>query len=139
MRCRIQPWLVFSTPKMSCVSGMIGTSRSSEISIHSPLSSLTHAPGSFPTQAFPSEIQPYRPPQAIKDADIAKITSCEDTFAALSSNGELFTFTVPNPSEAERASGKDRSGIKPQRVWALRKQFSAVRVCRIYLNWLCPS
>ncbi|KAF7311367.1 hypothetical protein MKEN_01038600 [Mycena kentingensis (nom. inval.)] len=76
----------------------------------------------FPTQAFPSEIQPYRPPQAMKfmDAHIAKITSSEDTFAALSSNGELFTFSTPDPNEAGQLS-------KPQRVWALRKQFSAVR------------
>ncbi|KAJ6618827.1 hypothetical protein B0H10DRAFT_2028138 [Mycena sp. CBHHK59/15] len=80
----------------------------------------------FPTNAFPSEIQPYRPPQAIKDAHIAKITSCDDTFAALSSNGELFTFSVPYPSEADGNSGRG-SGFKPQRVWALRKQFSAVR------------
>ncbi|KAJ7172083.1 hypothetical protein C8R46DRAFT_137864 [Mycena filopes] len=80
----------------------------------------------FPMHAFPSEIQPYRPPQAmkLKDAHIAKITSCEDTFAALSSNGELFTFSVPDPGESEVGRGQ---GFKPQRVWALRKQFSAVR------------
>ncbi|KAJ7709467.1 hypothetical protein B0H17DRAFT_1028081 [Mycena rosella] len=82
----------------------------------------------FPTHAFPSEIRPSRPPQAmkLKDAHIAKITSCEDTFAALSSNGELFTFPVPDPSEADANAGRGL-GFKPQRVWALRKQFSAVR------------
>ncbi|KAJ7085719.1 hypothetical protein B0H15DRAFT_846085 [Mycena belliarum] len=82
----------------------------------------------FPTHAFPSEIQPYRPPQVmnLKDAHIAKITSCEDTFAALSCNGELFTFVVPDPSDADTNSGRGQ-GFKPQRVWALRKQFSAVR------------
>ncbi|KAJ7481215.1 hypothetical protein B0H11DRAFT_2024703 [Mycena galericulata] len=82
----------------------------------------------FPVHAFPSEIQPYRPPQAVKlkDAHIAKITSCEDTFAALSSNGELFTFSVPDPSEADANAGRG-VGFKPQRVWALRKQFSAAR------------
>ncbi|KAJ7256495.1 hypothetical protein B0H12DRAFT_1112353 [Mycena haematopus] len=80
----------------------------------------------FPVHAFPSEIQPYRPPQAmkLKDAHIAKITSSEDTFAALSSNGELFTFSVPDPSETDIGASR---GLKPQRVWALRKQFSAVR------------
>ncbi|KAJ7766843.1 hypothetical protein B0H16DRAFT_1522600 [Mycena metata] len=80
----------------------------------------------FPVHAFPSEIQPYRPPQAmkLKDAHIAKITSCEDTIAALSSNGELFTFSVPDPGESDVGRGQ---GFKPQRVWALRKQFSAVR------------
>ncbi|KAF7363815.1 hypothetical protein MSAN_01039400 [Mycena sanguinolenta] len=82
----------------------------------------------FPVHAFPSEIQPYRPPQAmkLKDAHIAKITSSEDTFAALSSNGELFTFSVTDPSETDANAGRG-SGFKPQRVWALRKQFSAVR------------
>ncbi|KAJ6490578.1 hypothetical protein C8R47DRAFT_1319740 [Mycena vitilis] len=82
----------------------------------------------FPIHAFPSEIQPYRPPQAMKfkDAHIAKITSSEDAFAALSSNGELFTFSVPDPSEADANAGRGL-GFKPQRVWALRKQFSAVR------------
>nr|GAT49402.1 predicted protein [Mycena chlorophos] len=73
----------------------------------------------FPTNAFPSEIQPYRPPHA--NAHIAKITSSDDTIAALSSSGELFTFSTPDPSEAASQA------FKPQRVWALRKQFSAVR------------
>ncbi|KAJ7137732.1 hypothetical protein C8R44DRAFT_766051 [Mycena epipterygia] len=82
----------------------------------------------FPIHAFPSEIQPYRPPQAmkLKDAHIAKITSSEDAFAALSSNGELFTFSVPEPGETDANAGRGL-GFKPQRVWALRKQFSAVR------------
>ncbi|KAF7295284.1 hypothetical protein MIND_01067600 [Mycena indigotica] len=78
----------------------------------------------FPSHAFPSEIQPYRPPQAKLDAHIAKITSSDDTIAALSSNGELFTFSIPDPGEAEL--GRSHA-FKPQRVWALRKQFSAVR------------
>ncbi|KAF5382168.1 hypothetical protein D9615_004464 [Tricholomella constricta] len=81
----------------------------------------------FPGHAFPSEMQPYRPPQAIQDAKIAKITSCDDMFAALSFNGELFTFSVANPSESSAASVRERSGLKPQRVWALRKKFSAVK------------
>ncbi|GLB40300.1 putative regulator of chromosome condensation (RCC1) repeat [Lyophyllum shimeji] len=81
----------------------------------------------FPGHAFPSEMQPYRPPQAIQDAKIAKITSSDDMFAALSFNGELFTWSVADPSEASAASAKERSGFKPQRVWALRKKFSAVK------------
>ena len=94
---------------------------------------------SFPSHSFPSEIHyAYRPPQAIKDAYIAKITSCEDTFAAVSSSGEVFTFSVPGSSEMD-ASGKDKTVIKPQRVWALRKQFTGVRVRLKYficLLWL---
>jgi hypothetical protein len=108
----------------------IGTSRSSapiNISIRSLGLTYSHYI-SFPSHSFPSEIKVvYRPPQAVKDAHIAKITSCDDTFAALSSSGEVFTFSVPSPSEVD-ASGKERTSIKPQRVWALRKQFSGVRV-----------
>ncbi|KAJ7074108.1 hypothetical protein C8F01DRAFT_1075722 [Mycena amicta] len=92
-------------------------------SLHHPLDERIT---SFPTHAFPAEIQPYRPPQAMKlmDAHIAKITSSEDSFAALSSNGELFTFSTPDPSEGDTIRSQ---ALKPQRVWALRKQFSAVR------------
>jgi hypothetical protein len=66
----------------------------------------------------------------VKDAHIVKITNCDDTFAALTSNGELFIFSVPKAGEADESvsSGKERTSIKPQRVWALRKQFSAVAV-----------
>ena len=85
-------------------------------------------PFSFPGHAFPLEMRPYRPPQAVQDAKIAKITSCDDLFAALSFNGELFTFSVPNLMEVESSAGKDRPNFKPQRVWALRKKFTAVKV-----------
>ncbi|KAG6821309.1 hypothetical protein H0H93_000170 [Arthromyces matolae] len=79
----------------------------------------------FPGHSFPSEMQPYRPPQAVQDAKIAKITSCDETFAALTFSGELFTFSAANPSDPGAAS-KEKSGFKPQRVWALRKKFSSV-------------
>lgn len=92
------------------------------------MSVFTFEISSFPGHAFPPEMQPYRPPEAIQDAKITKITSCEDTFAALSFNGELFTFSVPSITEGDGASGKERPSFKPQRVWALRKKFSAVKV-----------
>ena len=79
---------------------------------------------SFPIHAFPTGIEPYRPPQSIKDSQISKITCCDDTFAALSSNGEVFTFSAPS---LDTNPGEGRA-FKPQRVWALRKKFSAVRV-----------
>ncbi|KAG5351469.1 hypothetical protein C0989_006387 [Termitomyces sp. Mn162] len=79
----------------------------------------------FPGHSFPSEMQPYRPPRAVQDAKIVKITSCDDVFAALTFSGELFTFSVANPSEAGAASAKEKSAFKPQRVWALRKKFSS--------------
>ena len=80
----------------------------------------------FPVHAFPTGIEPYRPPQSIKDSCISKIVCCDETFAALSSNGEVFTFSSPNTTPDGTGDGK---GFKPQRVWALRKKFSAVKVC----------
>ncbi|KAG2012110.1 ankyrin repeat domain-containing protein 28 [Coprinopsis cinerea AmutBmut pab1-1] len=82
----------------------------------------------FPIHAFPSEIQPFRPRQAIKDFHIAKVTCCGDLFAALSSNGEVFTFSPPTDG-GDGVDGYHHKGspFKPQRVWALRKKFSSVR------------
>ncbi|KZT68694.1 hypothetical protein DAEQUDRAFT_757422 [Daedalea quercina L-15889] len=89
-----------------------------------------HFKVNFPAQAFPSEIYAYRPPHSISNASIEKVTSSENTFAALSSNGELFTFSVPSSSDlgaSTSGSGKPRAAIVPQRVWALRKKFTAVK------------
>ena len=88
--------------------------------------------------AFPSGIQPYRPPQSVKDSHISKITSCDETMAALSSNGEVFTFSAPPPcqstwSHVDNGSAEVQNrntkpaAFKPQRVWALRKKFSSVK------------
>ena len=89
--------------------------------------------------AFPSGIQPYRPPQSVKDSHISKITSCDETIAALSSNGEVFTFSAPPPQNQPTSSHAESSSVelqnrnmkpavfKPQRVWALRKKFSSVK------------
>ena len=73
----------------------------------------------------------YRPPQAIRNASIDKITSCDTLIAALSTNGELFTFNLPGVTESGSgtpSAGKARDLVKPQRVWALRKKFSSVKV-----------
>ncbi|KAI0369776.1 hypothetical protein BV20DRAFT_996250 [Pilatotrama ljubarskyi] len=88
-----------------------------------------HFKVNFPAYSFPSEFVAYRPPQAANrnSANIAKVTSCEDTFAALSSSGEVFTFTLPSPPDVGASATKSRFIVQPQRVWALRKQFSAVR------------
>ena len=119
------------------------------------LCNYQHTKLSFPT-AFPSEIQPYRPPQAIRNAHISKITTSDGVFGALSSNGEVFTFRPPpvlgdgkektgvvlrsdpkeklrsDPKEKLRSDIKERGGksanVLPLRVWALRKQFTAIRV-----------
>ncbi|THH16852.1 hypothetical protein EW146_g3853 [Bondarzewia mesenterica] len=84
-----------------------------------------HTKISFPAQGFPSEIMAYRPPQAVNNANIAKVVCNDNMFAAISSNGEIFTFAVP--TERELSTSKDKVLVKPQRVWALRKQWSAVR------------
>jgi hypothetical protein len=81
---------------------------------------------SFPTQRFSSEISVYRPPQAIKGQNIIRLKSCDDTIAALSSNGEVFTFSSQPIGEGD--SAKSSIAFKPQRIWALRRQFSAVQV-----------
>lgn len=81
-------------------------------------------PPSFPTQTWPSEITPYRPPQT---TEITKVTTCDGAFAALSSQGEVFTFAPPSPASVDALSAAKGPLIKPQRVWALRKKFSAVR------------
>ncbi|KAF8839385.1 hypothetical protein BDN67DRAFT_905719 [Paxillus ammoniavirescens] len=88
----------------------------------------------FPAHAFPSDISAvYRPPQAMRGPAITKLASCDDSFAALSSNGEVFTFYSPVLTEGEGNTpgggvvGSKGHLIKPQRAWALRKQFSSVR------------
>ncbi|KAF7770867.1 hypothetical protein Agabi119p4_6841 [Agaricus bisporus var. burnettii] len=99
----------------------------------------------FPTLAFPSPIRPYRPPQAAKDSRMAKITCCGDVFAALTSHGEVYIFSpssshsansIPSSSSSANLSTSfndsevpTRMGgpFKCQRVWALRKKFSAVK------------
>lgn len=78
----------------------------------------------FPTQRFPSEFQVYRPPQFVAKPSIDKITSCGSTFAAVSSLGDVFTFTLQNPVDIPDLK---TFTVKPQMVWALRKRFTAVK------------
>lgn len=78
----------------------------------------------------------YRPPQAVRTPAITKLACCDDLFAALSSNGEVFTFSLPTATEAEGSvsgmhAGGNRGQVKPQRAWALRRQFNSVRVCHL--------
>lgn len=83
---------------------------------------------SFPAHSFPSEITVYRTPQALKGGAITKLVSCEDAFAALSSNGEVFTFSAPASEGDVSSTSIEREKLtKPQRVWALRRQFDSVR------------
>ena len=79
--------------------------------------------------SFPIGIQPYRPPQCVKDAHIVKITCCDDNFAGLSSNGEVFFFSPNHPVASETLIESQVPGpiFKPQKIWSLRKKFSAVK------------
>jgi alpha-tubulin suppressor-like RCC1 family protein len=81
----------------------------------------------FPANTFPAEMTVYRPMRASTDSRIEKVISSENNMAALSVNGELFMFNVPDPSSSEVTTSKERASIKAARVWALRKQFSAVK------------
>ncbi|KAK0453137.1 hypothetical protein EV421DRAFT_1700890 [Armillaria borealis] len=80
----------------------------------------------FPAHGFPQQIQPYRPPQAIKGAHVSKITNCDDTVAALSSNGEIFILVIPMPTETETSSPSSKAFV-PQPAWTLKKQLSAAK------------
>ncbi|ORY24955.1 hypothetical protein BCR39DRAFT_545340 [Naematelia encephala] len=82
----------------------------------------------FSTPRILADAFPFRPPQSTLKPMIRKVTSCGNTFAALSSIGDVFTFTLPNPAEDVSKEAKDRHvTVKPQLVWALRKRFTAVK------------
>ncbi|GAA5904198.1 hypothetical protein JCM6882_003976 [Rhodosporidiobolus microsporus] len=89
----------------------------------------------FPLTPFPSRIVAYRPPQVSAKPSIRKIASCGNTFAALSSLGDVFTFTLDSGSTgaASIADGTSSPGHalarltpKPQRIWNLRRTHTAV-------------
>ncbi|KAG8936134.1 hypothetical protein FRC02_004452 [Tulasnella sp. 418] len=85
----------------------------------------THFRISFPAQVFPPSIAPYRPPQVTsKFASILKVTCAEETFAAMSSLGDVFSWTLP---ELETSSASHSITPKPQRIWALRRQMHGAK------------
>lgn len=87
----------------------------------------THFRVAFPMQRFSDDIAPYRPAHHFS-RHISKITSGGQTFAALSSMGDVFAFTVQREESATRDKASVSRWIpKPQRVWSLRKKFLAVR------------
>ena len=85
----------------------------------------------FSTPRVLSDAFPFRPPQSTIKPMIKKVTSSGITFAALSSIGDVFTFTLPNPAEDVSKDIRDRHvNVKPQLIWALRKSFTAVKASR---------
>ena len=79
----------------------------------------------LPNTVFPRASSRYT--QTARSATIRKISVCDDVFGALSTDGELFTFPLP---ESKATSGGEKAAIKPQLVWALRKAFTAVKVSK---------
>ncbi len=89
----------------------------------------THLRVTFPSPTrIPSDFLAYRPPQAARAITTARIFCNESTFGTVSSAGEIFTFNIPPPP----APNERLVPVQPQRIWVLRKQWSAVHVC-------CPS
>lgn len=92
--------------------------------LHAPLTPSC----SFTTPKILSDV-PFRPPQSTLRPMIHKLTSSGTVFAALSSIGDVFTFSLPNPLEDISKDQRDRHvTVKPQLIWALRKRFDAVKV-----------
>lgn len=127
---------LFTTGEVVCVwNGGVSKIKYVKMAWHS-LAVRTDLISSFPSHAFPSDISTvYRPPQVVRTPPVTKVACCDDLFAALSSNGEVFTFSIPTSTDAEgNAAGShaaaNRGQVKPQRVWALRRQFSNVQVRR---------
>ncbi|KDE03212.1 hypothetical protein, variant [Microbotryum lychnidis-dioicae p1A1 Lamole] len=84
----------------------------------------------IPLTPFPSKMQPYRPPNVSDKPAIRKIASCGTTFAALSTLGDVFTWTLDgfsaSTSGADISTDFSRLAPKPQRIWSLRRAFTAV-------------
>ncbi|KAB5589549.1 BTB domain and ankyrin repeat protein [Ceratobasidium theobromae] len=80
----------------------------------------THFRIQFSPTVFPHR---YRTPQSLGRIQIAKITCNDTVFAALTTNGEVFLFTLPDNPGSESDSGPN---VRPQKVWSLRRRVSAV-------------
>ena len=75
-------------------------------------------------------MKPFRPARVSKSVQFNRLTSGGDEiFVALSSIGELYTFSVSN----NESMGK---GIKAQRVQALRKEMGTVKVADLFIGVL---
>ncbi|CAE6528710.1 unnamed protein product [Rhizoctonia solani] len=72
----------------------------------------------FPQPVFPHR---YQAPRNMKRIQIDKITCNDTVFAALTTEGEVFLFTLPDNPTSETSS------VRPQKVWELRRRVAAVR------------
>jgi alpha-tubulin suppressor-like RCC1 family protein len=77
----------------------------------------------FPFNRFPAAMNIYRPREAAFRAAITKISGSGNSFVAISELGDLFSWTLDEPSSTS-AVGRD---IKPpQRIWDFKRNFTAV-------------
>ena len=86
----------------------------------------------FPMSRFPPSMQVYRPPGISARPTIFKVTGSGSTFIALSTRGDVFSWTLDNPalegasaSFAAPGAGTGRD-VKPVRIWEDRRTFTAV-------------
>ncbi|EJD41733.1 hypothetical protein AURDEDRAFT_115340 [Auricularia subglabra TFB-10046 SS5] len=103
-------------------SAMVCLLRTSEVLCYTRDS---HFKITFPLQGFPAGMASF---QTIRKSSVVKIASCENSFVALSTWGEVFTFNLPTALDSD-AGPKERANVvvKPQRVWDARKRFSTVK------------
>ena len=104
----------------------------------------------FPLDPFPRHMMAFRPTQADAKPSISKLAACGNTFAALSSLGDVFTFSLdsgtasamPSTSSSSSATAAAmasasgdgtaspgrgaRFAPKPTRIWTLRRSFTSV-------------
>jgi hypothetical protein len=67
----------------------------------------------------------YRPPQISSKASIIKLKATGQLFVALSSLGDVFSFSLESLPTSNDSS-HSRVNVKPQRVWSQRRSFTAV-------------
>lgn len=73
----------------------------------------------YPADRFPSAMQVYRPPQVSGRSQVVKVSASGDTLAAVTSLGDVFAWTFDSPEQGAAPP-------KAQRIWSLRKKFTAV-------------
>ncbi|CAE6427565.1 unnamed protein product [Rhizoctonia solani] len=74
---------------------------------------------------FSQPVSTYSPAKYMQiRVQISKIICNETTFAALTTQGEVFLFTLPDNPTPETESNPN---VRPQKAWALRRQVAAAR------------
>ncbi|GAA5902128.1 hypothetical protein JCM8208_002483 [Rhodotorula glutinis] len=102
----------------------------------------------FPLDPFPRHMMAFRPTATDAKPSISKLAACGNTFAALSSLGDVFTFSLDSgtasamPTSSSSTAAASLTGTsgdgtaspgrgarfapKPTRIWTLRRSFTSV-------------